>query len=198
MGKHCDHGDGDRRQPGRVASDVSADAHRDSARHLPGYLRRDCGAVGSIPLLPLVLTSAAAKRLPCGLLIPDVEICVVTVATLRPALRVARLRAERTFSLLAAKSDNGTLMAIPSRTWSRSDRIWVPEYSWVNRETPRKFTYIKPRRPSACVPNLFPAPFAPGRLILKGARSTRTAARFMPTVICRSCRTHLHRAPRNI
>jgi hypothetical protein len=47
----------------------------------------------------------------------------LAVATLRPAFRVARFRAERTFSLLSVNSAKGTLRAEPSANPSRSLRI---------------------------------------------------------------------------
>src|SRR5208282_4320561 len=48
------------------------------------------------------------------------KLASLAVATVRPALRVARFRAERTFSLLSANSAKGTLMAEPSFSMSRS------------------------------------------------------------------------------
>jgi hypothetical protein len=47
----------------------------------------------------------------------------LAVATLRLTFRVARLSAERTFSLLSASSPNGTFKADPSFSRSRSLRI---------------------------------------------------------------------------
>src|SRR5262245_49696378 len=47
----------------------------------------------------------------------------LAVTTLRPDLRVARFNAERTFSLLSAKSASGTFSAVPLRTRSRSETI---------------------------------------------------------------------------
>src|SRR5208337_3718750 len=51
------------------------------------------------------------------------KLASLAVATVRPAFRVARFRAERTFSLLSAKSAKGTLMAELSCSLSRSWRI---------------------------------------------------------------------------
>lgn len=49
----------------------------------------------------------------------------LAVSTLRPAFRVARFRAERTFSLESANSASGTLIAEPAFNPSRSLRIVV-------------------------------------------------------------------------
>src|SRR5208282_5539662 len=53
------------------------------------------------------------------------KVASLAVATFRPALRVARFRAERIFSLKPTSSVNGTLMAAPALRRSRSLRIVV-------------------------------------------------------------------------
>ena len=51
------------------------------------------------------------------------KLASLAVATVRPAFRVARFRADRTFSLLSTNSARGTLMAEPSFSLSRSLRM---------------------------------------------------------------------------
>src|SRR5689334_987877 len=53
------------------------------------------------------------------------NVASLAVATLRPAFRVARFSAERTFSFDSVNSAKGTLSAAPAFSWSRSLRIAV-------------------------------------------------------------------------
>src|SRR5579872_2576151 len=76
----------------------------------------------------------------------------VAVATLSLALRVARFKADRTFSLVFPSSARGTRRAEPSFNWSKSRRIMDTTFLFLpDREcgtSPRssvlKFATIRP------------------------------------------------------